>query len=99
MAMNNLAYELQQQGRPRDAVPLIRDAIRVNPNCLECYGNLADAYRAYGDEASAKQVFVDLSEMLLRQQPERTGEEQPGAAEDDGAGADAAEDDGAGATT
>jgi len=70
MAMNNLAYELQQQGRAREAVGYVREAIRVNPSCYECYGNLADAYRAYGDEASAKQVFVDLAALLLRQQRE-----------------------------
>jgi len=68
MAMNNLAFEVQQQGRPRDAVPLVREAIRLNPDCLECYGNLADAYRAYGDEASAEQVFVALAELLLQRQ-------------------------------
>jgi tetratricopeptide (TPR) repeat protein len=86
MAMNNLAYELQQQGRAREAVPYIQDAIRINPNCLECYGNLADAYRASGDEASAKQVFVDLAELLLRQQRVRTGQ-QPEPPGSDGADA------------
>jgi len=73
MAMNNLAYELQQQGRPLEAVPLVRRAIALNPECLECYGNLADAYRAAGDEASAKQVFVDLGQYLVLRQMEQEG--------------------------
>jgi hypothetical protein len=80
MAMNNLAYELQQQGRAREAVPYVKEAIRLNPVCFECYGNLADAYRAYGDEASATQVFADLGQLLLRQQGASGGQkpEPPG---------------------
>jgi hypothetical protein len=76
MAMNNLAYELEQQGRAREAVPYVREAIRLNPNCLECYGNLADAYRAYGDEASAKRVFADLTAYLLQQQAGGGGKQE-----------------------
>ena len=77
MAMNNLAFELQQQGRPLEAVPLVRRAIALNPDCLECYGNLADAYRAAGDEASAKQVFVELGQYLVLQQMEQEAAPPP----------------------
>lgn len=67
MAMNNLAYELRRQGRSQEAVPLVRRAIELNPDCLECYGNLADAHRDLGDEVSRKAVFGQITAHILRQ--------------------------------
>jgi tetratricopeptide (TPR) repeat protein len=54
-----VAYELQKVGRPRDAIPVLRDASKMTPDFPGLLEYLGKSYMDLGDDAEAEKIFLD----------------------------------------
>lgn len=52
---------LLDQGRAADAVPLLRNAVKINPRCADCHGKLGRALEAEGQN---KQAVAELEQAV-----------------------------------
>jgi Flp pilus assembly protein TadD len=55
--LNNLGFALFARGRARDAIPVLRDALRSAPADARIRNNLGFSYAASGDLVSAAEQF------------------------------------------
>lgn len=58
-AMNNYASDLMARGQAREAIPFLREAIRLRPFVQEPYFNLGWIYAELGDESKAMEVITE----------------------------------------
>jgi len=54
-----IAYQLQQAGRPMDAIPILRDAAKMTPDFPGLLEYLGKSYVDAGDDAEAERIFLD----------------------------------------
>lgn len=69
LAQGNLGYALAQQGRPAEAIPHYREALRLKPDYVEARYNLAAALVATGQLEEG----IGQYEQALRLQPDSAG--------------------------
>ncbi len=54
-----VAYQLQQAGQPRDALNVLRDAVKMTPDFPGLLEYLGKSYEDMGDTAEAERVFAE----------------------------------------
>ena len=54
-----VAYQLQQAGRPEDAIPILRDAAKMTPDFPGLLEYLGKSYQDAGDTAEAERIFLE----------------------------------------
>lgn len=54
-----VAYQIQQAGRPQDAITLLRDAVKMTPDFPGLLEYLGKSYQDAGDTAEAERVFLE----------------------------------------
>jgi tetratricopeptide (TPR) repeat protein len=63
-AINDCAFFMQETKRNGDAVPLLRQVIKRDPNRVVAYLNLADSLWAVGKNEEAKQYYAQYIERM-----------------------------------
>ena len=54
-----VAYQLQQTGRARDAIQILHDAVKMTPDFPGLLEYLGKSYEEVGDTAEAERIFLD----------------------------------------